>query len=88
MSNSQTLILNAPKTKIVEFANNVDPDEVAHNEPPYIGLHCLPTCLSRLSTMWLGQNFSLKFRRLRFVVCFIGTLMVDLAVSQLLQQSR
>ena len=26
--------------KIVEFANSVD--ETAHNEPPHVGLHCLP----------------------------------------------
>ena len=35
----------SPKTKIVEFANNVDPDEVAHYEPPHLDLHCLPSCL-------------------------------------------
>ena len=23
-----------------DFANNVDPDEVAHNEPPHLVLHC------------------------------------------------
>ena len=27
--------------KIVEFANRVIPDEVAHNEPPHLDLHCL-----------------------------------------------
>ena len=33
------------ETKIAEFANNVyvDLDEVAHNEPPSIDLHCLPS---------------------------------------------
>ena len=29
--------------KIVEFANSVDLDEVAHNEPPHLDLHCLPS---------------------------------------------
>ena len=33
------------KTKTVEFANSVDPDEVAHNEPPHLTLHYLPTGL-------------------------------------------
>ena len=28
--------------KIDEFANSVDLDEVAHNEPPHLELHCLP----------------------------------------------
>ena len=26
--------------KTVEFANSVDPHEVAHNEPPHVNLHC------------------------------------------------
>ena len=32
----------APEMKIVEFANSVDPDEAAHNEPPHLNLHCFP----------------------------------------------
>ena len=28
-----------PKMKIVEYANTVDPDEVAHHEPPHLDLH-------------------------------------------------
>ena len=31
--------------KIVEFANSIAPDEVAHNEPPHQDLHCLPSSL-------------------------------------------
>ena len=27
--------------KLVEFATSVDPDEVAHNEPPHLDQHCL-----------------------------------------------
>ena len=27
--------------KTVEFANSEDSDEVAHNEPPRLNLHCL-----------------------------------------------
>ena len=33
----------APNMKIVELANHVDPDEVAHREPPHLGLYCLPS---------------------------------------------
>ena len=29
-------------TKIAEFANSVDLDEVAHSEPPHLDLHYLP----------------------------------------------
>ena len=32
-------------TTVAEFANNLDPDEVAHNEPPHMDLHCLPSSL-------------------------------------------
>ena len=39
------LTLEVPETKIAEFANSVDLDEVAHNEPPHQDLHCLLSCL-------------------------------------------
>ena len=29
----------------VEFANSVDPDEVAHYEPSHLDLHCLPSSI-------------------------------------------
>ena len=35
-----TITLYVPVTKIVEFANCVDPDEVAHYEPPHLDLLC------------------------------------------------
>ena len=31
--------------KIAEFTTSVDLDEVAHNEPPHLHLHCLPSSL-------------------------------------------
>ena len=33
------------KIHVTEFANSVDPDEVAHYEPPHLDLHCLPSSL-------------------------------------------
>ena len=39
------LIPKMQKTKMDELANSVDPDEVAHNEPPHLDLHCLPSSL-------------------------------------------
>ena len=30
-----------PETKTTEFANSLDLDEVAHDEPPFPDLHCL-----------------------------------------------
>ena len=37
------LALNAPMNKIFKFVNSIDLDEVAHNEPPHLDLHCLPS---------------------------------------------
>ena len=37
--------LKAPNTTIAEFANTVDPDEMAHNEPSHLDLQCLPSSL-------------------------------------------
>ena len=31
--------------RIVEFANNVDPDKAVHDEPLYLDLHCLTSIL-------------------------------------------
>ena len=39
------LTLKVPETKITELANSLDLDEVAHNEPPRLVLHCLPSSL-------------------------------------------
>ena len=35
----------APETKVAEFANSVDLDEVAQNEPPHLDLHGLLSSL-------------------------------------------
>ena len=43
------LTLSLPQTKISEFANRVDLDEVAHNEPPYLDVHCLSSSLRFLN---------------------------------------
>ena len=37
--------LNTRDEKIAEFANSIDLDEVAHDEPPHLDLHCLPSSL-------------------------------------------
>ena len=39
------LCLEGPERYTAEFTNNVDPDEVAYNEPPYHEIHCLPAGL-------------------------------------------
>ena len=42
---SKPLTLYLPEMKIAEFANSVDLDEVAHDEPPHLHLHSLPSTL-------------------------------------------
>ena len=37
------LARKAPNTTIAEFANTIDPDETAHNEPSHLDLQCLPS---------------------------------------------
>ena len=39
------LRLKGLEMKIVEFANSVDPSEMAHNEPPQLNLLCMPFSL-------------------------------------------
>ena len=43
------LRVKAPKMKIVEFANSIDPDEAAHNELPHLDLHFLSSILCSLT---------------------------------------
>ena len=43
---SSGLTLSALQTKTDTFANSVDPDEMAHNEPSQQDLHCLPFWLA------------------------------------------
>ena len=38
---SSSVFITALKNKIDELANKLDPEEAAHNEPPYLDLHCL-----------------------------------------------
>ena len=45
------LTLLVPETKIAEFANSVDLDEVAYNEPPHLNKHGLPSSLLTLNIM-------------------------------------
>ena len=42
------------ETKITEFANRVDLDEVAHHEPPHLDLHCLSSSflISQYDIVW------------------------------------
>ena len=43
-------------TKTAEFANSVDLDEVAQNEPPHQDLHCLPSNIHVISPDFGGSS--------------------------------
>ena len=49
MQNNLSLVFltrKAQNTMIIDdFANTVDPDEMAHNEPSHLNLQCLPSSL-------------------------------------------
>ena len=53
-------------TKPNEFSNSVDPDEVAHHEPPHQDLHSLNY---EYDMAW---TFFLNFAEENFVVCFLA----------------
>ena len=36
------LTLLVPETKIADFANSINPDEIEHNQPPHLDPHCFP----------------------------------------------
>ena len=48
------LTISELEAKIDKFANSVDLDEVTHDEPPHLDLHCLASGLSILNMIWLG----------------------------------
>ena len=41
MPSEKPLTLEVPETKIPEFTNSIALDEVAHNEPAHLDLHCM-----------------------------------------------
>ena len=40
-----SLTLKVPNAKTVEFANCIDPEELAQNKPTHLDLHCLSSSL-------------------------------------------
>ena len=48
---------------VAEFANSVDLDEVAHNEPPHLDLHFLPSSFFNSQYDILELNIFLKICR-------------------------
>ena len=53
-------VLQVPETKIPEFANNVDLNEVAHNKPHHLDQYCLPLVARPCSAV--GRAPDLKAR--------------------------
>ena len=54
--------------KITELRNSIESDEAAHNETPYLYLHCLPSSLQFLNVA--GMKPFLKICRCKMVSAF------------------
>ena len=67
------LILN-PNTTIAEFANTVDPDETAQNEPSHQDPQCLPSSTLIYNIIQFELKVFRNFCRRNFVVCFFAAL--------------
>ena len=60
---SINVYIKGPQMKKVKFANSVDPDEAALNEPPHLNRHCLPCCLGILNIIYLELKIFSIFGR-------------------------
>ena len=58
--------------KTAEFTNSIDPDEVAHYEPPHQNLHCLSSSLAVLNMIQLDKIIIKIFTDVNCVVCFLA----------------
>ena len=70
----QLLALRVSNTTKAEFANAVDPDEMAHYEPSHLNLQCLPTGLWIFNMIQYELKDFLKNCRRNTIVCFLGPL--------------
>ena len=69
--------------KIVEFANRVDLNEVTHNEPPHLDLHCLHSGLLSSQNDITLINITFEILQTKdFVVCIFGTSRVMAVVQR------
>ena len=57
--------------KTAEFANSVDPDEVAQNEPPHLDLYYLLSIFQILN-MTASMKQVLKFGTVNSVNCYLA----------------
>ena len=66
-------INSVTETKLADLANSVDLDEVAHNEPPHLDLHCLPLVFELSILYSLDLTFFLKISRRKFCRLLFGS---------------
>lgn len=60
---------------MVKLSNSMNPEEMAHDEAPHLGLYCLPSSL--YFSIWynLGEQFFKLFRR-KFCHLLFGALRI------------
>ena len=68
---------------VADFANSVDPDEVAHNEPPQLDLNCSPSSLEfeRRNSLDHFSLFYLNFASVKIIICLFWCLKVETHLS-------
>ena len=64
-------MLKVEKMKIIKKASSEKSNEVAHNEPPHLSLHCLPTILWSLIKYSQNKTFFWNFVY-SFFFCILG----------------
>ena len=68
---------------IFKFANSVDPDEVAHNEPPHLDLHTVCPLLfeSPYDIGWM--KYFQNFADINFAACFFRALKINQCINNI-----
>ena len=69
--NPHFVVTSLSLTTLAEFANCVDLEEEAHNEPPYLNQHYWPSIVNELSILYsLGYTIFLKICRQKICLLF------------------
>ena len=65
--------------RVAEFAKSIDQDVAAHDEPPHLALHCLPSCVSKFSKCIISwMKCFLKFCGPKFCHLHFGTIRIKI----------
>ena len=66
LMSSNLSLVNVIFVSALEFASSIEPNDVAHNEPPPLYLHCLPSGFITLNMIKIVPTFFFSFCRCKF----------------------